>query len=61
MRGFIRYLVSKYGKEWHNKIRGEDKTSDIRKDVRAARECISRIDNSSWWKWSGGPTLFFWR
>ena len=43
------------------KFRGEDKTSVINNNMRRGRENILRVDNASWWKWSGSSTLFSWR
>ena len=37
------------------------KLDNLRKDLKAGFEGLTRLAKSSWWEWSGGSTLLFWR
>ena len=48
---------SAYGR-WHKALRGRD---DWRREAPVARECLSKAAEATWWEWSSGSALFFWR
>jgi hypothetical protein len=37
-----------------------DRTGDHEKDHTIGKDCILRVDDSTWWLWDGGWTPFFW-
>ena len=36
-------------------------SKEIRKDIEVGSDAVARAANSTWWDWSAGSTLFFWR
>jgi hypothetical protein len=50
----LQYLRSTHGKNWSTAPAGE-----FEREV--GRECLGRVAGASWWEWSAGSTLFFWR
>jgi len=47
-----RYLKTEYGSAWHCANPG---------DLEAGRDCLRRVSAASFWEWSGGSRLLFWR
>eukprot|EP00957_Ditylum_brightwellii_P074659 5674301-Ditylum_brightwellii.AAC.1 len=35
--------------------------TELSKDLAAGVNAIARVANSTWWEWTEGSTLFFWR
>jgi hypothetical protein len=35
--------------------------ADLERNTHAARDCVKRCANSTWWEWSDGSRLLFWR
>ena len=71
-RSLFKYLRSVYGRNWWKDLdresrcgrkrkRREDVETELYKDVKVARDAITRAVNSSWWEWRCGSTCFFWR
>ena len=58
-RSFRRDMVSRHGKRWMTCPPGRRTEHCL--DLVAGRECLSRACESSWWEWSAGSRLFFWR
>ena len=67
-RSFHRYLVTRYGKGWPKVVRKnnsvsqpENKAKALLQDLVAGRDAVRRFGSSTWWDWSAGSTLLFWR
>ena len=55
-QSFLKYLREKHGPEWW-RVR----TDELDRDLAAGAEAIARSDLASWWEWTDGSTLYFWR
>jgi hypothetical protein len=42
-------------------LRSEDAQTDPERNRGAVRDCVERCSNSTWWDWSDGSRLLFWR
>ena len=51
-KGFRRYMISTHGVSW---------VTIPSKDIIAGRVCIEKVVSASFWDWSNGTRLFFWR
>ena len=51
-RSLCRYMRSEHGAQWFRLSHP---------DVRAGRDCLTRSANATFWDWSAGSRLFFWR
>lgn len=62
-RSFIRYMESKHGLDWGRRQRLDElvRSSELRQDVVAGLDCLTRTWKANWWEWLGGSQLFFWR
>ena len=55
---FLRYIKSKYGADWAENV---GSNQQLAKELAVGRDCLTRCSDASWWEWSGGSTLFYWR
>ena len=56
VRSFVRHLEAEYGKDWYT-----TESDQLELDLEVGRDAITRFGKSTWWDWSGGSTLHFWR
>jgi hypothetical protein len=52
------YLRSNDGKDWYYRRK---ENSELEKDASAIADALLRAFKCTWWDWSAGSTLFFWR
>jgi len=55
---FIKYLSLVYGTAYLEEI---TTNRELQADCGAGRECLWRVMESSWWEWTMGSRLLFWR
>jgi hypothetical protein len=65
-RGAIRAFLHKVWRrnlvrEAQRWLRTEEAMEDRERNVHAVRDCITRCAESTWWDWSDGSRLLFWR
>jgi hypothetical protein len=65
-KSLISYLKFTWPEEWRKyqekkERRKEEVNSEFIEDVIAGRECLWYTSQCSWWEWSGGSCLLFWR
>ena len=74
-KSFLNYIRNKYGKDWyavanqHRRQSGKRKrtpavqtqNASILRDLQIGRDALLRAINATYWEWSCGSTLFFWR
>ena len=53
---FLCYLRKQHGKQWMT-----CHSPELAKDVDAGIDCITRATRCTWWEWSVGSRIFFWR
>ena len=58
VRSFGSYLRQAHGKSWSSKRKT---CAKLKRDLEVGRDVVSRYGASTWWDWSQGSTLHFWR
>ena len=63
---FRKYLHQKHGKNVGSKYqqqlkRSKKKLTELRKDIIVGTDALHRASGASYWEWTLGSTLFFWR
>ncbi len=73
-KSFTKFMIRKHGPDWMNSVQEEKTTrsqvgnkrkrrddTELWKDFTVGQDALWRATNSSFWEWSEGSTLFFWR
>jgi hypothetical protein len=58
MLAFWRRRLTREACAW---LRSVDDEEELAADTLAVRDCIARCSNATWWEWSDGSRLLFWR
>lgn len=60
---YLAYMRRKHGLDWAGLGRVEEMSADteLRRDVIAGLDGLTRTWKTDWWEWLGGSRLFFWR
>ena len=62
---FKRYMISEHGPGWQNKLLKKSasgsKRVEVIRDYNSGMDAIHRATSASFWEWTHGSTLFFWR
>ena len=61
VRSFMRYLQAEYGNNWRMSRSKCDVNSELYKDIERFTDCAYRVRGASWFEWTEGSTLLFWR
>jgi hypothetical protein len=59
-KSFRRFIKRRF-EDWTHAPEDEDVRQDWESTKEAARDCINRCMKASWWEWSAGSRLLFWR
>jgi hypothetical protein len=51
----------KLGQDARSWLKTSEAAVELKRNVVAVRECVQRCADSSWWEWSDGSRLLFWR
>ena len=60
-RSFQVYLVTEYGTCWFRSDDKHKEGSDLRNDIERYVDCAFRAHCSTWFEWTEGSTIFYWR
>ena len=63
LHSFVNYLTKLHAADYFRFKLGERQnlSNKFQKDLQAGRDCIYYAGASTWWEWSCGSRLFFWR
>ena len=62
-KSLIKYLYKTFGSKWISYLCGtrSKEIAVVLEEVKAGADCIRYAMDSSWWEWSSGSRVFFWR